>query len=217
MASLILRATALLSNLSWLACLLFCVSLLSPSHPTLGCQRPSKGKYNWLLLSFENSSLSPHPNSLSWPGYCPLLHHFVVKTILPHQTAQTLCAYSFTNNSLLYLQFICVPGLSLQYSPLYLKNKNKEGSRKHGFWFFFIKKIYLFIFREREREKERERNINMWLPLVHPLLGTWPVSRHVPWLGTKLATLWFIGLRSIHWAIPVRADYIYIYFHFNWK
>ena len=27
------------------------------------------------------------------------------------------------------------------------------------------------------REKERERNINVWLPLTHPLLGTWPATQ----------------------------------------
>ena len=38
-----------------------------------------------------------------------------------------------------------------------------------------------FIFREGEgREKEKERNINIWLPLGHPLRGTWPATRHVP-------------------------------------
>ena len=36
--------------------------------------------------------------------------------------------------------------------------------------------IYLFLERREEREKERERNINVWLPLVHPLLGTWPAT-----------------------------------------
>ena len=36
----------------------------------------------------------------------------------------------------------------------------------------------LFIFRERGREGEiEERNINMWLPLKHPLLGTWPTTQ----------------------------------------
>ena len=32
---------------------------------------------------------------------------------------------------------------------------------------------YLFLDRGEGREKERERNMNVWLPLVHPLLGTW--------------------------------------------
>ena len=27
------------------------------------------------------------------------------------------------------------------------------------------------------REGERERNINVWLPLTHPLLGTWPATQ----------------------------------------
>ena len=41
-----------------------------------------------------------------------------------------------------------------------------------------FKRFYLFIFREREgREKERKRDINVWLPLTHPLLGTWPATQ----------------------------------------
>ena len=39
------------------------------------------------------------------------------------------------------------------------------------FLFFVFKKI-LFIFRERGRKGERERNINVWLPLMRPVLGT---------------------------------------------
>ena len=34
----------------------------------------------------------------------------------------------------------------------------------------FFLRFYLFIF----REKEKERNIHVWLPLVCPLLETWP-------------------------------------------
>ena len=41
----------------------------------------------------------------------------------------------------------------------------------------FFKRFYLLIFREREREGERERNINMWLPLMRPLLGTWSATQ----------------------------------------
>ena len=37
-------------------------------------------------------------------------------------------------------------------------------------WYAFLKFIYLFL--ERGEGKERERNINVWLPLVRPLLGT---------------------------------------------
>ena len=45
---------------------------------------------------------------------------------------------------------------------------------------FFFKRvllIYLFLDREEEREKERVSNINVWLPLAHPLLGTWPATQ----------------------------------------
>ena len=35
--------------------------------------------------------------------------------------------------------------------------------------------MYVCIF--RKREKERERNINMWLPLTHPLPGSWPPTQ----------------------------------------
>ena len=44
----------------------------------------------------------------------------------------------------------------------------------------FLKIIYLFIylFVERGREgEERERHINVWLPLMRPLLGTWPETQ----------------------------------------
>ena len=43
--------------------------------------------------------------------------------------------------------------------------------------FFFKVFIYLFLERGEGREKERERNISVWLPLMHPLLGTWPVTQ----------------------------------------
>ena len=42
------------------------------------------------------------------------------------------------------------------------------------FSFLFKDFIYLFLERGEGKEKERERNINVWLPLTHPLLGTWP-------------------------------------------
>ena len=32
--------------------------------------------------------------------------------------------------------------------------------------------MYLFLERGEGKEKERERNINVWLPLICPLLGT---------------------------------------------
>ena len=40
--------------------------------------------------------------------------------------------------------------------------------------------LFIYLFLDRGREKERERNINVWLPLVRPMLGTWLQPRHVP-------------------------------------
>ena len=45
-------------------------------------------------------------------------------------------------------------------------------------WHIFFKGfIYLFLERGEGKEKEREKNIYVWLPLMHPLLGTWPATR----------------------------------------
>ena len=65
-------------------------------------------------------------------------------------------------------------------------------------FFFFLDFIYLFLESREGREKERERNINVWLPLVHPLLGTWVATQACALLGIKLVTLWFLGQHSIH-------------------
>ena len=71
--------------------------------------------------------------------------------------------------------------------------------------YIFFPFIYLFLEREEGREIERERNIDVWFPLVHPLLGPGPQPRHVPWLEIELATFWFSDQSSIHWATPARA------------
>ena len=42
---------------------------------------------------------------------------------------------------------------------------------------FLEKRFYLFLERGEGREKERERHVNVWLPLVCPLLGTWPATK----------------------------------------
>ena len=47
----------------------------------------------------------------------------------------------------------------------------------------------LFIFRGVRREKERERNIRMWLPLVGPLLGTWPATQACALTGNRTSDL----------------------------
>ena len=45
--------------------------------------------------------------------------------------------------------------------------------------------IYLFSEREEVSEKERETTINVWLPLVHPQLGTWPATQACTLTGNQ--------------------------------
>ena len=46
----------------------------------------------------------------------------------------------------------------------------------------------------------------MWGCLLStPNWGPGPQPRHVPWLGIKSATLWFVGQHSVHWATPAKA------------
>ena len=50
---------------------------------------------------------------------------------------------------------------------------------------FLKDSIYLFLERGERREKERERIINVWLPLPHPLLGTWPETQACALTGNQ--------------------------------
>ena len=69
--------------------------------------------------------------------------------------------------------------------------------QRAGFCFVFLK--ILFIFREREgKVKERERNINVWLPLMLPLLGTWPATQASALTGNQTGDPLVHSLCSIH-------------------
>ena len=41
----------------------------------------------------------------------------------------------------------------------------------------FFKDLTYLSWREEARDKKRERNINVWLPLMRSLLGTWPATQ----------------------------------------
>ena len=47
-------------------------------------------------------------------------------------------------------------------------------------------------------EKERERNINVRLPLIHPLLGTWLATQACALTGYGTEDPFVPGLQSIH-------------------
>ena len=51
----------------------------------------------------------------------------------------------------------------------------------------FFKRFYLFIFREGKGRRKRDRNIHVWLPLVHPLLGTWPTTQARALTGNRIS------------------------------
>ena len=72
--------------------------------------------------------------------------------------------------------------------------------------FLFLNILFIYFQREGKGRRKRGWETSMcgwlsrsphWRPGPHP--------RHVPWLGIKLVTLWFIGQHSIHWATPARA------------
>ena len=81
-----------------------------------------------------------------------------------------------------------------------------------SFSFFSSKIFYLFIYREKRRKREREEEKHRCVGdtsidcLLHaPSWGPGPQARHVSWLGIELATFWFSGPCSVHWASPARA------------
>ena len=69
--------------------------------------------------------------------------------------------------------------LHYKFSELNAVRKRRGGKSLPLFSFSFLKNIFkrffihLFLERGEGREK-KERNINVWLPLVPPILRTWP-------------------------------------------
>ena len=80
--------------------------------------------------------------------------------------------------------------LTLSFSlPLLLKI-NKKYFKKYF--------IYLLLQTGERKEKEREKNINVWLPLTHPLLGTWPSTQACALTENRTCNPLVYSLCSIH-------------------
>ena len=80
-----------------------------------------------------------------------------------------------------------------------------QGPFSFLFFFFFLR--FLFIYfkqRRREGEKEGEKHQCVVASCTSPCGGPGLQPSHVPWLGIELATLWFAGRYSIHWATLAR-------------
>ena len=50
---------------------------------------------------------------------------------------------------------------------------------------FSFLKDFVYLFLERGRKGERERSINVWLPVVCPLLGAWPAAQPCALTGSQ--------------------------------
>ena len=53
----------------------------------------------------------------------------------------------------------------------------------------FLKRLFTYLFLDRGEGREKERNINVWLPLVRPLLGTWPETQACVLTGNQTGDL----------------------------
>ena len=78
----------------------------------------------------------------------------------------------------------------LYWIPSFLKayfkiwTSNRQIYVQYSLYLLFKKDfIHLYLERGEGREKGRERNINVWLPLAHPLLGTWPTTQACALIG----------------------------------
>ena len=56
--------------------------------------------------------------------------------------------------------------------------------------FLFFKILLIFLDR-------REGNVNVWLPVVHPLLGAWPETQARALIGIKMVSDPLVG-RPVH-------------------
>ena len=79
--------------------------------------------------------------------------------------------------------------------------------------FTFVNIYFFKDFRGKEKEKERE---NVWLPLVHPVLGTWPATQACALTGNQTSDPLVHSPRSVHWATPARAVYLCEYLIDSW-
>ena len=67
--------------------------------------------------------------------------------------------------------------------------------------------VYLFLERGREAEREGEKRQCVVASCTAPSGGLAPNPDACLRLGIELATLWFVGWPSVHWATPARARY----------
>ena len=69
-----------------------------------------------------------------------------------------------------------------------------------------FKKYFIYLFLREGKGGRKKETSTMCACLSHtPYWGPGLQLRHVPCLEIELATLWFSGWHSTHWATPARA------------
>ena len=88
--------------------------------------------------------------------------------------------------------------------------KFKRDSHDANFQLLGFLKDFIYLFLESGRKGEREGEKHQCVVATHmPPTGNLAHNPGMcPRLGIELATLWFTGRHSIHWAIPARAPLI---------
>ena len=71
--------------------------------------------------------------------------------------------------------------------------------------------IYSFLERGEEKGKERKRNINVWLPLMCPVLRTWPAAQACALTGNWTGDPLVLSPHWIHWATPARVCVLFCF------
>ena len=117
--------------------------------------------------------------------------------------------YSSLNSCVKILMMPTVRIIIRRINELIWKNKYKLS---FNYWelSFFFKNIF-FLLLILEKGKKRERNVHVRekhqsvASCTRPDWGLNPHPRHVPWLGIKPTTFWFVGRHPTNWATLARA------------
>ena len=169
---------------------------------------------SWMTLSSE-TTLSPSQTfDICWSLlHCPvcgqflytscifrshrLLHSFMVSSLNMHRkTLRFILAHSKKKSYVCWSVWTSIPPFSLECTCW----------RTSGISLFL--RFYSSVFRERGREEEKKKNINVWLPLVGPLLGLQAMQAGAL-TGNRTSDL---SVHSVHWATPGRVNFR----HFIW-
>ena len=112
--------------------------------------------------------------------------------------------------------------LMMRKNLINLKKRGIEGRGKKARWrfllksrrdyfdffsFFFFWTLFIYFYRERGMEGERERNIIVWLPLMCPLLGSWPATQACALTGNQTGDLLLCSLVLNPLSHPSQGKY----------